>query len=83
MEQEKKKKRFISIKYKIEIAEAGIAMQTEAEALLKQLARENNVHSNQIKRYIRDLPQLRVALERRRVPPLTMHVGPVFKRQSL
>ena len=63
IEQEKKKKRFISIKCKIEIAEAGIAVQTEAEALLKQLARENSVQPNQIKSYIRDLPQLGVALE--------------------
>ena len=58
-----KEKRFISIKRKIEIVEAGIAIQNEAEALLKQLARESSVQPNQIKRYIRDLPQLRVALE--------------------
>ena len=44
-----KEKRFISIKRKIEIAEARIAVQNEAEVLLKQLARESSVQPNQPK----------------------------------
>ena len=42
-----KEKRFISIKRKIEITEARIAVQNEAEASFKQLARESSVQPNQ------------------------------------
>ena len=80
MEEEKedppKKRKFISVKRKVELAEEGIRVLQDADEHLKKFARENNVQPSQIRRYIKELPQLRVALERRRTAPLTMHTGP-------
>ena len=53
------KRNFISIWQKIEIAEAAVRGKTIPGFTLRGLARENNLQGNQIRRYIKSLPELR------------------------
>ena len=53
------KRNFISIQRKIEIAEAAVRGKTIPGFILRGLARENNLQGNQIRRYIKSLPELR------------------------
>ena len=53
------KRNFISIQRKIEIAEAAVRGKTIPGFTLRGLARENNLQGNQIRRYIKSLPELR------------------------
>ena len=50
---------FISIRRKIEIAEAAVRGKTIPGFTLGGLAQENNLQGNQIRRYIKSLPELR------------------------
>ena len=53
------KRNFISIQRKIEIAEAAVRGKTIPGFTLRGLAWENNLQGNQIRRYIKSLPELR------------------------
>ena len=53
------KRNFISIRRKIEIAEAAVRGKTIPGFTLRGLAQENNLQGNQIRRYIKSLPELR------------------------
>ena len=53
------KRNFISIRQKIEIAEAAVRGETIPGFTLCGLARENNLQGNQIRRYIKSLQELR------------------------
>ena len=50
---------FISIRWKIEIAEAAVRGKNSPGFTLHGLAWENNLQGNQIRRYIKSLPELR------------------------
>ena len=53
------KRNFISIRRKIEIAEASVRGKNSPGFTLRGLAQENNLQGNQIRRYIKSLPELR------------------------
>ena len=53
------KRNFISIRRKIEIAEAAVRGRSIPGFTLRGLARDNNLQGNQIRRYIKSLPELR------------------------
>ena len=50
---------FISIQWKIEIAEGAVRGENSNGFTLRGLAQENNLQGNQIRRYIKSLPELR------------------------
>ena len=54
-----RKRNFISIQWKIEIAEAAVRGKNSPGFTLRGLARENNIQGNQIRCYIKSLPELR------------------------
>ena len=54
-----RKQYFISIRRKIEIAEAAVRGENKPGFTLRGLTRENNLKGNQIRRYIKSLPELR------------------------
>ena len=53
------KQKFISIQQKIEIAEAAVRGENSPGFTFHGLARENNLQGNQIRHYIKSLPELR------------------------
>ena len=53
------KRNFITIRWKIDIAEAAVRGGNSPGFTLHGLARENNLQGNQIRRYIKSLPELR------------------------
>ena len=53
------KRNFISIRWKIEIAEAAVRGENSPGFTLCGLAWENNIQGNQIRHYIKSLPELR------------------------
>ena len=57
---------FISIRWKIEIAEAAVRGKHSPGFTLRGLARENNLQGNQIRRYIKSLPELRRLVHKKR-----------------